>query len=96
MSFFRVLAGGLVILMGAGAAVWWTYGRSIEVSTVAAERGTAAEIVYATGAVEPVRWAKVASLIRDRIVEICVLRGQVRRTRATCSRASTTARCARS
>ena len=49
MSFFRVLAGGLVILMGAGAAVWWIYGRSVEVSTVAAERGTAAEIVYATG-----------------------------------------------
>ena len=76
MSFFRVLAGGLVILMGAGAAVWWAYGRSIEVSTVAASRGTAAEIVYATGTVEPVRWAKVASVIRARIIEICDCEGK--------------------
>ena len=34
------------------------------------------EIVYATGAVEPVRWAKVASVIRDRIVEICDCEGK--------------------
>ena len=40
------------------------------------QRGTAVEIVYATGAVEPVRWAKVASLIRDRIVEICDCEGK--------------------
>ena len=39
-------------------------------------RGTAVEIVYATGAVEPVRWAKVASLIRDRIVDICDCEGK--------------------
>ena len=39
-------------------------------------RGTAVEIVYATGAVEPVRWAKVASLIRDRIVELCYCEGK--------------------
>ena len=34
------------------------------------------EIVYATGAVEPVRWAKVASLIRDRIVDLCHCEGK--------------------
>jgi RND family efflux transporter MFP subunit len=34
------------------------------------------EIVYATGGVEPVRWAKVASVIRDRIVEICDCEGK--------------------
>jgi RND family efflux transporter MFP subunit len=34
------------------------------------------EIVYATGAVEPVRWAKVASLIRDRIVDLCYCEGK--------------------
>ena len=39
-------------------------------------RGTAVEIVYATGGVEPVRWAKVASLVRDRIVEICDCEGK--------------------
>jgi RND family efflux transporter MFP subunit len=58
------------------AAVWWRYGRPAEVTAVAAQRGTAAEIVYATGAVEPVRWARVASVIRDRIVEICDCEGK--------------------
>ena len=38
--------------------------------------GTAVEIVYATGAVEPVRWAKVTSVIRDRITEICDCEGK--------------------
>lgn len=41
-----------------------------------ATRGTAVEIVYATGGVEPVRWAKVASVIHDRIVEICDCEGK--------------------
>ena len=45
-------------------------------TAVAPSRGTAVEIVYATGAVEPVRWAKVASLIRDRIVDLCYCEGK--------------------
>lgn len=60
----------------AAAAGWWWFGRGPVVTAVAATRGTAAEIVYATGVVEPVRWAKVASLIRDRIVEICDCEGR--------------------
>jgi RND family efflux transporter MFP subunit len=63
----------LVLLAGAG---WWRFGHGPEVSAVAAKRGTAVEIVYATGGVEPVRWSKVASLIRDRIVEICDCEGK--------------------
>ena len=51
-------------------------GRAPQVAAVAATRGTAVEIVYATGAVEPVRWAKVASVIRDRIIEICDCEGK--------------------
>jgi len=73
---FKVLTWILVIAAGAATAFWWYYGRSIEVTTVAAVRGTAAEIVYATGTVEPVRWAKVASIIRDRIIEICDCEGK--------------------
>jgi len=34
------------------------------------------EIVYATGAVEPVYWAKVTSLMRQRIIEICDCEGK--------------------
>jgi RND family efflux transporter MFP subunit len=64
------LAAALVALLA-----WWRLGRPAEVVTTAPTRGTAVEIVYATGAVEPVRWAKVASLIRDRIVDLCDCEG---------------------
>jgi len=60
----------------AGTALWWLYGRGLEVGVAPAYRGTAVEIVYATGAVEPVRWAKVASLVRDRIIEVCECEGK--------------------
>jgi RND family efflux transporter MFP subunit len=58
------------------AGVWWGYGRIPQVAAVPAHRGTAVEIVYATGGVEPVRWARVASVVRDRIVEICDCEGK--------------------
>ncbi len=66
----------IAILLLLAAAGWWQYGRGTEVTAAAAARGTAVEIVYATGGVEPVRWAKVASLIRDRIVDICDCEGK--------------------
>jgi RND family efflux transporter MFP subunit len=69
------IAAAIVLLL-AVAAGWWVYGRGPQVAAVAAKRGTAVEIVYATGGVEPVRWAKVASLVRDRIVDICYCEGK--------------------
>ena len=72
----RVIVGALVAVVLAGAVGTWLYRRTPEVTAVAATRGTAVEIVYATGAVEPVRWAKVASVIRYRIVEICDCEGK--------------------
>jgi RND family efflux transporter MFP subunit len=69
---------GLLLAAALGAGIWWwRVGRGPEVAAVTAARGTAVEIVYATGAVEPVRWAKVTSLIRGRIVEFCDCEGQV-------------------
>ena len=65
-----------IVILAAAAAVWWRYGQAPQVAAVAVTRGTAVEIVYATGGVEPVRWAKVASLLRDRIVEICDCEGK--------------------
>lgn len=65
----------IVVALAAGAW-WWLRGRGAEVSTVTPMRGTAVEIVYATGAVEPVRWSKVTSFIRQRIVEICECEGR--------------------
>jgi RND family efflux transporter MFP subunit len=67
----------LVIVTAIAATYWWRFGRGVEIAAVAPTRGTAVEIVYATGAVEPVRWAKVASLIRHRIIEVCYCEGKV-------------------
>ena len=75
MNIRRLLIIVAIVLI-AGAAVWWRYGRGPQVAAVAAARGTAVEIVYATGGVEPVVWAKVASLVRDRIVDICRCEGR--------------------
>jgi RND family efflux transporter MFP subunit len=70
-------ATAVLALCALAAAVWWwRVGRGPEVTVAAPMRGTAVEIVYATGAVEPVRWAKVASLIRDRIVDLCYCEGK--------------------
>ena len=75
MSWRRIAV--VVLALAALAGGWWLfYGRGPAVTAVAAVRGTAVEIVYATGAVEPVRWAKVSSLIRDRIVEVCYCEGE--------------------
>lgn len=72
----RFLIAAAIILLLAAAAGWWRFGRGPQVAAVAAVRGTAVEIVYATGGVEPVRWAKVASVIRDRIIDICDCEGK--------------------
>ena len=70
--FLLVLAA-----LAAGALAWvQTGGFAPQVEVVAARRGSAAEIVYATGVVEPVRWAKVVSLQRKRIVELCDCEGK--------------------
>ena len=81
MSSLRLLRGGrtlllLGILAVAGAPAVVALRPRPEVAAVPATRGTAAEIVYGTGAVEPVRWAKVASLIRQRIVDLCYCEGK--------------------
>jgi len=65
------------IIVAAAAGWWWLAGSVPVVSAVAPARGTAVEIVYATGAVEPVRWARVASMLRGRILEICDCEGKV-------------------
>ena len=51
----RFLIAAAIILLLAAAAGWWRFGRGPQVAAVAAARGAAVEIVYATGGVEPVR-----------------------------------------
>ncbi len=67
----------LIVLLAVGvAAAWWTWGRGHPVTTIAVSRGSAAEVVYATGTVEPVRWAKVVPLQRRRLTQLCDCEGK--------------------
>lgn len=66
---------GAVILAAIAALVGWYVLRPIAVSVIAPTRGDAAEIVYASGSVEPQIWAKVAPVVRERIIEQCNCEG---------------------
>jgi RND family efflux transporter MFP subunit len=66
----------IATLVAAAAAAWYFAGRPAEVSTATITRGDAARIIYATGVVEPERWAEVTTLRRGRIVETCRCEGR--------------------
>ncbi|MBK9080626.1 MAG: efflux RND transporter periplasmic adaptor subunit [Rhizobiales bacterium] len=67
----------LVLLAGGAGALWWRQvGRGPLAQAVAPVRGAVAEVVYATGVVEPERWAKVVPLNRKRIVDMCFCEGK--------------------
>lgn len=72
---------GLALFAALAAAVFFYIStRPLDVSVAEARRGSAAEIVYASGVVEPVQWAKVSSVMRERIVTVCQCEGdRVRR-----------------
>ena len=72
----RRAALGIAAAMIAAAVAWWMLGRGPQVRIAVPTRGDAAEVVYATGIVEPVHWAKVAALQRKRIVDICKCEGE--------------------
>ena len=66
----------VAILAGAAAAGYHLLGRAPLVETAEVTRGTAAEVIYATGFVEPEHWAKVTPVRRGRIVESCECEGE--------------------
>ncbi len=70
MKPHRILLVAMFLAAAAGAGYWY-HTRPVDVSTVKPIHGEAAEIVYAAGVVEPRTWAKVTSLVRERIVAIC-------------------------
>lgn len=67
----------LIALLAAAAATvfWWQTARPVSVTLAPVTRGDAAEIVYATGTVEPRTWSKVTSLVRERITSLCNCEG---------------------
>lgn len=71
---FPVLLIGLLAVI---AGLYWWSTRPPEVQVVQPYKGRAAEVVYATAVVEPVRWAKVTTIIRERIITLCGCEGMV-------------------
>lgn len=71
---WKVLAAAL-LAVALAATVWWlSRGPIITVARVT--RGAAAEIVYATGSVEPETWSRSTPLVRGRIIERCRCEGK--------------------
>ena len=66
----------VVIVLGLAAVGWWWW-RAPVITVVQVTRGPAAEIVYATGAVEPETWSRSTPLVRGRIVERCRCEGKI-------------------
>ena len=74
MRLFPIL---IAVLLAVGAVLAWQYlGRPPVVETAVLTRGSAAEVIYATGFVEPDRWAKVTPVRRGRIIESCECEGK--------------------
>lgn len=66
----------IAVVAGLAAGLGWWQTRPLSVSVAALKRGTAADVVYATGVVEPRRWAKVTPIVRERIVDLCRCEGE--------------------
>lgn len=61
----------IFVLAAVGAfGWWWIEGRGKEFPGVRPYRGHAVEAVYATGVIEPLRWAKVSPMQAGRIAQI--------------------------
>ena len=75
MRLFTLI--GLIIAASGAALFWWYYLDPVTVTLVSVTRGSAAEVVYATGVVEPENWAKVAPLARKRLIKTCKCEGRL-------------------
>lgn len=73
----RLLVVGLFLSAGVAAASWFYWFQVPVVDIVSPIRGPAVQAIYATGVVEPVYWAKVTPLARDRIAEMCACEGRI-------------------
>lgn len=68
-----VIAVAVVAMLATG--LWWHL-RGTAVIAAKATRGAVAEIVYATGSVEPETWSRSTPLVRGRIIERCRCEGK--------------------
>jgi RND family efflux transporter MFP subunit len=75
-KILRIVVVVVVALCLAAGVYYFYFGRPKHVTVASARLAPVSEIVYATGTVEPVQWAKVVPLQRKRIVELCRCEGQ--------------------
>jgi RND family efflux transporter MFP subunit len=68
MQRLAKLALTAAVLAAIGLGAWWFLAKPPLVETVRPTRGPAVDAVYATGTVEPIRWAQIASTETGRIV----------------------------
>ena len=66
ISKLALAVAGLALI---GLAAWWFIAQPPLVQTALPTRGPAVDAIYATGTVEPVRWAKIASTETGRIID---------------------------
>ncbi|TAN47700.1 MAG: efflux RND transporter periplasmic adaptor subunit, partial [Rhodospirillales bacterium] len=66
----------VLALIGAATGAWYFLKAPI-VDAALVSRGLAVEAIYATGTVEPVRWAKVSPTVTARLVELFAHEGDV-------------------
>jgi RND family efflux transporter MFP subunit len=66
---------GAALIAGLAGVAWWLL-RGPAVTVAPISRGNAAEIVYATGAVEPETWSRTTPLVRGRIIQRCRCEGK--------------------
>src|SRR5450759_4979642 len=70
------LAIAAAVIMAVAGIAWWL-SRGPAITVVRVTRGAAAEIVYATGSVEPEPWSRSTPLVRGRIIERCRCEGKI-------------------
>lgn len=77
MRLRNILFSVAVLTAVAAGGYWYQQGGLLpEVTLAPVTRGPAAQIVYATGTVEPVNWARVAPVTQGRVVAILARDGQ--------------------
>jgi membrane fusion protein, multidrug efflux system len=69
------LITALALIVSMAGLAWWQW-RGPAIAAARVSRGDAAEIVYATGAVEPETWSRTTPLVRGRIVQRCRCEGK--------------------
>jgi len=72
---FVILLLVVLAAAGGGVAYYLYYGLGPTVKVTAASVGPVAEVVYGSGTVEPIEWAKVIPLDRRRLVSLCRCEG---------------------